>query len=172
MRSGGHVWLVGMPASGKSTVGRLLAREMKRLFVDSDRALVKAAGHPIPWIFEHRGEKAFRRIEAGVIRRISMEASPRDIATGGGAVTVPANLKVMKGSGKVVFIDTSLREIERRLSGPGDDRPLMKGCGLRKKVQALYEARQGAYRRADFRVRGSRPPREVAEAILRRLKLH
>jgi shikimate kinase len=170
MRGGGHIWLVGMPASGKSTVGRLLAREMGRPFTDSDRALVKAAGHGIPWIFEHLGEKAFRRIEARVLRGLALQATPRVIATGGGAVTVASNLKLMKGSGRVVFIDTSLDEIEKRLSGPEQDRPLMRGCGLRGKVQALYDARKDAYRRADFRVRGSRPPAKVAAAILDRLK--
>lgn len=171
MKGRRHVFLVGMPGSGKSTVGRLLAKELGRPFVDVDSALVKKTGHAIPWIFAHQGEKEFRRLESAVLRELALAPRPGVIATGGGAVLLDANVNLMKAHGRVVFIDTAGRTLVQRLKKAGQGRPLMRGTGLAGRVKKMASARRPRYLKADLRVRGSRPAGKIAETVARRLKL-
>ena len=131
--------LIGMPASGKSTLGRALAERTGRPFLDTDELIVGKAGKPIPQIFSDEGEAAFRAIESEVIR----ELSPRTglvIATGGGAILDPDNVRRLKRNGLLCFI----RRNHERVS-PTTDRPLSSdGAAMR----ALYQQRKEAYQRA------------------------
>ena len=131
--------LIGMPASGKSTLGRALAERTGRPFLDTDELIVGKSGKPIPQIFSDEGEAAFRAIESEVIR----ELSPRTglvIATGGGAILDPENVRRLKRNGLLCFI----RRDPERLS-PTPDRPLSSDSAA---MRALYQRRKEAYRRA------------------------
>ena len=131
--------LIGMPASGKSTLGRALAERTGRPFLDTDELIVGKSGKPIPQIFSDEGETAFRAIESEVIR----ELSPRTglvIATGGGAILDPENVRRLKRNGLLCFI----RRDPERLS-PTPDRPLSSDSAA---MRALYQRRKEAYRRA------------------------
>ena len=95
--------LIGMPGSGKSSVGRALARRMGRPFVDCDGEIVKRAGKSIPEIFAREGEAAFRALEAAVIADVCREKG-QVIATGGGAVLREENVRAMRQNGAVLLI--------------------------------------------------------------------
>lgn len=123
VRQKSNLVLTGMPGSGKTTVGRLLAERCGLEFVDTDDEIVKREGRPIPAIFEAVGEPGFRDIEAAVIR----EAAARQgvvIATGGGAVLRKENVDLLKENGRVYFLDRPLEELvataDRPLSADRD----------------------------------------------------
>ncbi len=114
-----NIYLIGMPGSGKSTVGRALAAAMNRPFYDSDDEIVQADGRDIPTIFAEEGEQAFRDLEAAAISRLSQGVRGAVIATGGGAILRAENLHRMRRGGRIYFLDRALEYIR-----PTSDRPL------------------------------------------------
>ncbi len=134
-----NVVLIGMPASGKSTVGYKLSKKLGMSFVDSDSEIVKAAGKPIPDIFGEDGEAHFRALETETLKVLS-ESGGKVIATGGGAVLNPLNVKNLKKNGRIVFIDRPLSALI-----PTEDRPL---ANSKEKIEALYKARYDIYKNA------------------------
>ena len=116
--------LVGMPGSGKSTIGKILARDLKMNFVDSDEEIVKKEGKSIPEIFKEVGEAGFRKIESEVIAELS-KLTHTVIATGGGAVLNRKNTDLLSENGRIYFIDRALSSIvvtsDRPLSSSRED---------------------------------------------------
>ncbi len=113
-----NIALIGMPSSGKSTLGRALAERLGKRFVDLDEEIVKADGRSIPDIFAAEGEAGFRKLEAVQTARFARE-NRQVISCGGGVVKDPANLRALHANGIVLFID---RPLEDLLVGGG--RPL------------------------------------------------
>ena len=113
-----NIVLIGMPASGKSTVGKRLAEMMGRPFVDTDVKIVEKSGMAIPDLFEQVGESGFRDLESEVIHEISREKGCV-IAVGGGAVLRQKNVESLRENGRLYFVDRSLN-----LLMPMEDRPL------------------------------------------------
>lgn len=132
-----NILLVGMPGCGKSTLGKLLAAETGREFVDLDTEIVKRAGRPIPEIFANEGEEYFRSLETEVVADICKK-SGLVIATGGGVVTRARNLPLLSQNGRVVFLDIP----PAGLSVEG--RPLSQ----KKTPEVLYKERLPLYRKA------------------------
>lgn len=131
-----NIALIGMPGSGKSSVGRLLARLTGRRFEDTDEHIVSQAGMDIPTIFSERGEEHFRRLETGVLQRLSKE-SGLVIATGGGIVTRAENLRLLRQNSVTVLIEGGFGELST------EGRPLSRTVGieeLRRQRQPLYES--------------------------------
>lgn len=112
--------LVGMPSSGKTSVGRQLAKRLGKTFVDLDTEIVRAAGMPIPQIFAQQGEAGFRRIEAEVTARFAKEHG-QVISCGGGIVKTPGNARALRQNGPVLFLDRPLSQLS-----VGGGRPLSK----------------------------------------------
>ena len=104
LRSKQNIVLIGMPSSGKSTIGRALAKQTGRPFIDLDEEIVKTAGRDIPTIFREDGEKVFRDIESEVVRVIS-QTTGAVIATGGGAVLREENVRRLKRNGILCYLD-------------------------------------------------------------------
>ena len=129
--------LIGMPGCGKSTLGRLLAKEQGRGFVDLDEEIVKRANCSIPQIFADKGEEEFRTLESAVVADICRE-SGLVIATGGGVVTRERNLPLLSQNARVVFLDIP----PAGLSVEG--RPLSQ----KKTPEVLYAERLPLYRKA------------------------
>ncbi|MBO5248861.1 MAG: shikimate dehydrogenase [Clostridia bacterium] len=102
-----NIVLTGMPACGKSTVGKRLATLLDRPFIDTDDEIVKKVGKEIPQIFAESGEAGFRALEAEVLRQIAGEASGAVIATGGGAILRDDNVRALKRTGRIYFLDRS-----------------------------------------------------------------
>ncbi len=113
-----NIVLTGMPSSGKTTIGKMLAADLNMEFVDTDVEIERVSGKPVPEIFKSVGEKGFRDIEAEVIAQISTRTHTV-IATGGGAVLRQENVTALKGNGRIFFIDRP-----PHLLIVTDDRPL------------------------------------------------
>lgn len=131
-----NIVLVGMPGSGKSTIGKLLARDLGMNFVDSDEEIVKKTGKTIPEIFSEVGERGFRKIESEVISEIA-KLSHTVIATGGGAILNENNTRLLSYNGRIYFIDRDLSSIEAT-----SDRPL---SSSRADLEKRYNERYGIY---------------------------
>ena len=133
-----NIVLIGMPGSGKSTLGKALAESMKRGFVDTDEEFLKEHGITPGACIEKFGEEIFREKEMQTVRRISL-LNHMVIATGGGVVTRPVNVDALKQNGKVVYIKRDIRNLS------SEGRPLSMGEGV---IEALYEKRKSLYESA------------------------
>lgn len=160
-----NIVLTGFMGTGKTEVGRRLARELGWRFLDTDELIVQEAGMSIPEIFNRSGEKYFRNLERRVIRR--METVKKTvIATGGGAVLDPRNLRSLSRTGVVVCLDAPASVILSRVRG--SDRPLLQGSGRKERVTDLLSARRSSYARADRTINTSgKTADQVSSEILR-----
>lgn len=153
-----NIVLIGMPASGKSTVGKLIAKRCGRKFIDTDTVIEEKAGIGITEIFEKMGEGKFRELECETIREVSKETGAV-IATGGGAVLNLANTDNLSKNGKIYFIDRPLDELL-----PTDDRPL---ASTREAIEKRYNERYDVYRASANVIIDARVEAEkVATAVL------
>jgi shikimate kinase len=136
--------LVGMPGSGKSTVGRQLARRLQLPFVDSDHEIERRIGCSIRDFFEREGEPAFRDLEELVIHELT-EPGDRVLATGGGAVLRAANRERLRASGYVLYLRSSPEELFRRVR-QDSQRPLLQVADPLGRLRTLFEERDPLYR--------------------------
>ncbi|MBQ4116804.1 MAG: shikimate dehydrogenase [Clostridia bacterium] len=128
-----NIVLTGMPGSGKSTIGKLLAKELGRVFIDTDEEIVKRINKPIPQIFAEEGEEAFRKLETEVIIELSSVQSAV-IATGGGAILNSLNIEMLGENGRIYFIDRNIENIVAT-----SDRPLSSNrADLEKRYRERY----------------------------------
>lgn len=149
--------LIGMPGSGKSTVGEALANALGRELVDLDAAVERAAGQSIPALFAAGGEALFREWE----HRVVCEQGRRSglvIATGGGVVKTPANYRPLAQNGRLIFLTRDLAAL------PTEGRPLSTDEAA---LRTMYTERLPLYQAfADYTVSNDRPPEETVKAIL------
>jgi shikimate kinase len=162
------VVLIGMMGVGKSTVGRQLAQRLNVQFIDSDEAIVEAAGMTIPEIFERFGEDYFRDGERRVIARL-VEGKPSIIATGGGAFINEQTRALIKERCTSVWIDAKLDILVARVSRK-NTRPLLIGKDPKVVLRELAETRNPIYALADIKVRSDTAPhgkttRQIMEAL-------
>lgn len=152
-----NIVLSGMPASGKSTVGKLVAKELDREFLDTDALIVAREGN-IRRIFEEKGEKYFRDLESAVIREVA-PLSGKVISLGGGAILRKENVDALRHNGAIFFIDRSPENLI-----PTDDRPL---ADKKEKFRRLYDKRIDTYlSTADYIIDGDCDPADVADSVI------
>lgn len=157
-----NIVLVGMPASGKTSVGRAIAKVLGREMIDTDEMIVKNAGVSIPEIFAEHGESYFRDMESATVSEFSKEGG-LIISTGGGAVLREENVTALRGGGRIYFIDRPLE-----LLMPTDDRPLSRD---REAIEKRYKERYAIYCSAcDVHIDGSGTVDEVAGRIIKEFK--
>ncbi|CAD5375402.1 shikimate kinase I [Pseudomonas sp. OF001] len=165
-----NVILVGPMGAGKSTIGRLLAKELHLPFKDSDKEIEVRTGADIPWIFDVEGEQGFREREQAVIADLCHEDG-LVLATGGGAVLRPANREALRAGGRVVYLHTS---VEQQLERTARDRnrPLLRTANPGQVLRELMALRDPLYREiADVIIEtDQRPPRLVVQEVLGRLE--
>lgn len=135
-----NIYLIGMPGCGKSTLGKRVANSLKMSFIDADDYIVEKSGKTIDEIFAESGNEGFRKIESQCLLDISKMENVI-VATGGGIVTIPENIPVMKDTGCIIFIDTPVENILNNSSLSG--RPLLKD---KSKIYDLYNDRIGKYK--------------------------
>ena len=166
-----NIFLIGLMGAGKSTVGRLLARKLDRRFIDSDHALEERCGVKIPTIFEMEGESGFRKREAQIINDLTLEKKII-LATGGGAVLLPENRKVLAERGTVIYLHANPIELWHRTKG-GEGRPLLQNGDPKKTLENLYAVRDPLYREiADFTIETGKPSvNQLVSSLLMQLEL-
>ena len=165
-----NVVLVGFMGSGKSSVGRLIARAMRGRFVDTDRMVVEKTGRQITEIFAEQGEVFFREQESAALRSL-LGCRRHVIATGGGIVTIPANGPLLRQLGLVVWLTASEEVIWDRVSR-NRNRPLLHTENPRDTIRQLLEKRNALYEAAAEMTIDTTllTHAEVAERICERLR--
>jgi shikimate kinase len=164
-----RIFLIGPMGSGKSAVGKHLARLLRLPFCDSDAEIERRTGVDIPYIFDKEGEAGFRQREREAIEALT--ALPRIVlATGGGAILLAENRRVLSERGCVVYLETSVSQQADRVK-QGRTRPLLANVDPTSKLLQLMQERAPLYRGiADIVVStDGRRVRTVAEQILRQL---
>lgn len=164
-----NVYLIGMMATGKSTVGRAVAEELGLKFRDTDDVIEARAGADISWIFDREGEAGFRDREESVLDELTL-ASGVLLATGGGVVLRPKNRERLRRRGTVVYLHTPPAVIALRVRGDRK-RPLLQAPDLAERIEVLCRDRDPLYREtAHFVVNGGQgSPRLVAAAVAQAL---
>jgi shikimate kinase len=148
--------LVGLPGSGKTTVGRQLARRLQIPFVDSDHAIETRLGCSIREFFEREGEAKFRDIEEEVIDTLT-QGPTGVVSTGGGVVLRPANRQHLRERGQVIYLKSTPEELYRRLRHDVN-RPLLQVADPLTRLRDLYAIRDPLYREvAHFVLETGRP---------------
>ncbi|MBF5005392.1 shikimate kinase [Diaphorobacter caeni] len=144
--------LVGMPGSGKSTVGRQLARRLNVPFIDLDQRLEEVLGSTIRQYFEEQGEEAFRDREAQLLAELTGAPGDMILSTGGGAVLREDNRShLLAGGGSVMYLRASPDEIFKRIRHD-KTRPLLQVANPLQRLRDLYAVRDPLYRAASHYV--------------------
>ncbi len=129
--------------AGKTTIGRLLAKQLGREFYDSDVEIERKTGVKIPLIFELEGEEGFRKRETAIIEELS-QLKNIVMATGGGAVLLPENRALLKNNGKIIYLRGKVSDLYQR-TRHDKSRPLLQGGNIRQKLEHLYVQRDPIY---------------------------
>jgi len=170
MSKANNIFLIGPMGAGKTTIGRHLATLLHKQFVDVDHEIEKRTGVTIHVIFEIEGEVGFRQRESTLVAELSRD---QDIvlATGGGAVLLEENRKVLKERGTVVYLQADIETLVER-TRRDRNRPLLQTDNPRGKIEELLRQREPIYREvADVVVdTGQRAPASVARDIATRIK--
>jgi shikimate kinase len=159
----GHLWLIGMMGSGKTTVGAIVAEHLGVPFYDTDDLIEMETGRTIGRIFHEDGEAAFREVESRAVEEVA-SADSGVVATGGGVVLDQRNVEVMKASGTTVLIDVGPELLSARLDD-ASTRPLLDDeDGTR--LGDIANERAGRYRdAADVVISGEGPVDEIASEV-------
>lgn len=151
-----NIILIGMPGSGKSTVGKIIAQKLNKEFIDTDLEIEKRVGVDIPTIFERYGEDYFRNLESQVLKDVCA-LNGKVIATGGGIVKRQENLFYIKQNGIVVYLKRDLEKLDR------GGRPLSKDLST---VKELFNQRKSLYQKfSDFTVDNDREIQKTCEGV-------
>ena len=165
-----NIVLIGFMGSGKSTVGKMLATELKLPFLDTDDLVEARAGRAIKDIFKAEGEDRFRILEKEVVKEVSLRPS-QVIACGGGVVLDDENTHSLKENGVLVYLKVS-PSVACQRTEVSNDRPLLKGSRRQETIEKLLCAREEIYEKvADFAVSTSiLTPEQAVEEIEKKLK--
>lgn len=160
-----NIILIGMPGSGKTTVGINLSKRVHKRFVDMDRLLINQFKMPIAQVFSELGEPVFREAESVLCERL-LGYRHCVVSTGGGVVLRPSNRALLRSSGKVVYLAPSIEMLWRRLKHD-KQRPLLKTDNPRETLDAIYSQRHAMYQDTAHIVIQikNQTPFEVAEII-------
>lgn len=161
-----RLYIVGMPGSGKSTIGKLLAKKIDLTFFDLDELIVQKEKKSIPDIFEQEGESYFRQVESEELQEITHQNESFVLATGGGAPCYHNGIEWMNKYGTTVFIDVSPEILVKRVSEQGE-RPLLKEDPSGR-IKKLYEERHPTYQKAQLHIKADNlAVEEVVQQIAR-----
>jgi shikimate kinase len=160
-----NIYFIGLMGAGKTTIGRLLAKQMGREFYDSDHEIERKTGVKIPLIFELEGESGFRKRETTAIDELS-QLDNVIVATGGGAVQLQENRDYLKKTGKVIYLRAKVNDLYQRTRND-KSRPLLQGANPKQKLEQLYVARDPIYSAlADYIVdTGAQSANEITSRI-------
>lgn len=164
------IFLVGMPGSGKSTVGKLLADSLDMPFIDLDKVIEQEEGTTIREIFNVKGESYFRDQERNTLHKVVSSNDRFVLATGGGVPCFFDNMDFMKRQGKVIFMDIPVAALAKRLQNEGlAIRPLLKDFSTLDRLEEhlfnTFSKRRTFYIQADFQIEADTPAATLVEKI-------
>ena len=164
------IFLIGLPGSGKTTLGKRLATALQLPFIDLDKEIEITEGKQIREIFAEKKEEYFRKLESSELKKWCSKPEDYVMATGGGAPCFFDNIDVINSSGKSIFLDVPASEIVRRMStGPIEKRPLLAAGGkdgLKDSIEFLRTNRLTYYKQASIILSGAAITAEqMAEAL-------
>ena len=165
---GDHIILVGMSASGKTSLGEALSNALNIPFIDTDEEIEKKTGKSISEIFSREGEAQFRLYEQGIIRQL-IDFPKSVIAVGGGLPCHNNHMDVILDMGIVIYLDTSVDILVDRLIKNSSDRPLYSGLDASKighRTSTLKSKREGFYQRAHKHIDASVPIQEMVKKVI------
>ncbi len=149
------IFLAGFSGSGKTTAGKIVAKQLDRRFYDLDRQIELSAGSSVNELFKLRGERVFRALESGRLRLLCRTVNvPAVVALGGGALMSPSNQRLVKSHGRSIYLCCAQGYLHRRL-GRSRKRPLLGGTrtGITKAtIKALFDQRKSGYEKCDYRI--------------------
>lgn len=165
-----NIVLTGFMATGKSDVGREIARLLNMEFVDIDELIEEKVEMKIPEIFAEKGEKYFRDVESEIAKEVG-NFDNYVIATGGGIVLRQKNMDALKKNGKIINLTATVEKILSRVRGDSD-RPLLNVGNKKSEIEKLLAQRKPYYEKCDFSFdTTSTAPKEAAEKIAEMLKI-
>ncbi|MCX7253473.1 MAG: shikimate kinase [Burkholderiales bacterium] len=138
-----NIFLIGLMGAGKSSVGKVLAKRLGKVFIDSDHEIEKRCGVKIPTIFEMEGEEGFRKRESAVIKELC-QMQDIVLATGGGSVLLPENRQILQSHGHVVYLRANPHELWLR-TRHDRGRPLLNTQDPEQKLKELFDLRDPIY---------------------------
>ena len=164
-----RLFIIGLPGSGKSTLGKKLAKRLDLPFLDLDEIIEQEAGQPIRTIFTQQGEDVFRTIEQRALYQMIEQHNSFVLATGGGAPCFFDNLTVMNKAGTTLFLDVPVPTIVQRMRGNQiTARPLLHGLDQERLVEeytAKFEKRLPVYRQAHITINQNTSTDEVVTLL-------
>ncbi len=162
-----HIVLIGLPGSGKTTVGRIVAEQLHAGFADIDAILVRREGKPIAMIFAEKGEAAFRDMERKEVDT-ALGNVPAVIAPGGGWAAQPGAIEATKERGALVIYLRTRPEVAAQRATPEGTRPVLIGEDPVARMRQLHKERDPFYREAHAQVDADRlAPQQLAREVVR-----
>ena len=159
------LFLVGMMGTGKSTVGKLIAKKINLQFLDTDLWIEKKNDSSVENIFQNHGESHFRHLEKNLVE-CQLPEEPCVVSCGGGLCIADGMMEVLKCKGIVVCLWATPKEIAGRLAS-NNERPLLKGANLQSKISEILEKRRVKYLSADHVIKtDGLPTNQVAEQVI------
>lgn len=161
-----NIILTGFMATGKTTIGKMLAKQLHLKFVDTDETIISRQGLSIPEIFEHLGEENFRKMETTIAGELAQQEG-LVVSTGGRMMLDQVNVELLTQSGRVFCLTATAEEILSRLGKDTlNSRPLLAVPDPKKKIIELLEERKRGYHRFQKVTTSGKTPPEVAREIL------
>ncbi len=161
--------LIGMMGSGKSSVGKELAKKLSVTFIDIDDEIEKKYQMNIPEIFQTKGESFFRKIEENISCKL-INGKPCVISLGGGGFLNKRIRSQIKINAVSIWINTGLDKIYQRLSGSKNKRPLLNYTNLKKSIKEIYDKRKPIYKKADYKIQIKSDNKQlIVENIIKKL---
>jgi shikimate kinase len=162
-----NIILTGFMGTGKTTVGKLLAKKLNREFIDTDQLIEERQRLTIPEIFANLGEAAFRRMEEEIARELGKRQG-LVISTGGRLMLDPANVQALSSTGQVFCLIAAPEEILSRVArDAGNHRPLLDGADPGERIAALLRERKKGYERFLTLDTGNKQPADIVEDMLK-----
>ena len=138
-----NIFLIGLMGSGKTTIGKLLSKNLNKGFYDSDHVVEQKTGVKVPLIFEYEGDVGFRKREESVLKDLVSHTNIV-LATGGGVILSKNNCKLLVDNGYVVYLKSNCEDLVTRMSGD-QSRPLLQEGDLRETLENLFKIRDPIY---------------------------
>jgi len=167
-----NIILIGLMGAGKTTIGKLLASSMGKIFVDSDHEIQRRTGVDIPLIFEFEGEAGFRKREAEVLQDVA-QLSNIVLATGGGAILREENRELLRKSGTVIYLRVPVNELKRRTRFD-KNRPLLQTANPQARLVELFNQRDPLYQQTAHIIldSGRQSVRVLVQTLIKKLETY